>query len=83
MRLYQENFLGQTTFANVDSLQWYNQALIYLGRGFEVTYGVSAGPDSAKTVKLNTVRFDNVEDFLAEITLQAKGSASIYEHEYY
>lgn len=83
VRLYKENFLGHTSFANVDSLQWYTQALIYLGRGFEVTYGLSAGPDSAKTVEMKTGRFDTLEDFQAELNLQAKGRAAVYEHEYY
>ena len=45
VQLYREHFLGKIKYTNIDSLQYYTQALQVLGRGIDVVFTVGANRD--------------------------------------
>ncbi len=74
IRLYREYFLGQSSYVNVDSLQYYSQACTVLGLGAEVVLAIGAGKEAAKPGEPLVARFATEEDYLAEINWRIKDS---------
>ena len=72
VELYREYFLGKTKYANIDSLQYYTQALQVLGQGVDVSFLVAASRDGIGDDIMNgqpvIARFANVEEAKSEIT---------------
>ena len=71
--LYRKYFLGKPGYVNVDSIQYYSQALQLLGIGVDVTFDIAAGRDG-HGAKMNgsSLRFANQEDLMAEINWRAE-----------
>lgn len=63
-RLWREYFKGKPSLTNMDSLQYYTQALQVLGRGVDLSFSLAANRDG-KGDQLNggaLVRFESAED---------------------
>ena len=72
MQLYREHFLGKMKYTNIDSLQYYTQALKILGIGVDVQFHVAAsregkGDQMNGTAVPITARFANYEEAKTEI----------------
>jgi SAM-dependent methyltransferase len=77
--LYQKYFLGRAHHARLDSIEYYSEALLMLGEGFEavVQLEVDRGEPSLGTPK--RYRFASTEDFCAELTRLATEKAKRFD----
>jgi hypothetical protein len=82
IQVYQEHFLGKTTYVECDSLQYYSDALTILGEGFEAVYQVAADKLEAKANGARRYRFASAADFQAELKRAASG-AERFESEWW
>lgn len=69
--LYREHFLGKRVYANIDSLQYYTQALQVLGRGVDVSFQIATNRDGVGD-NLNNgtrvlARFETRDEAMIEI----------------
>jgi glycosyltransferase involved in cell wall biosynthesis len=81
--LYRQYFLGKPGYLNVDSLQYYSQAVGVLGRGFEVAFQIAAGKDSANPNGTEKYRYDTREDFETDIMRRAREVVSPFASAWY
>ena len=72
--LYRKHFLGKMKYANIDSLQYYTEALRVLGEGVDVVFSVGAqreGHGDAEPTMIEA-RFASVEEAQAELGRRLK-----------
>lgn len=81
IKLYRQYFLGKPGYVNIDTLQYYSEALRFLGRGIDVEMTLRAEPPG----KLNggATRFENEEDLRAEIDWRLKDAVTPLMGKYY
>lgn len=68
--LYRKHFVGKSNYVNIDTLQYYSEALKILGRGVDIEFNVQAEPPGVMNGR--GTRFDTIEDAVAEITWRTK-----------
>jgi len=81
--LYTTHFLGKKHYANVDSVNWYSQALELLGRGVTVHFGINAGREGAQPPENKLIRYETKDAFLKDFGNIVDSIFDPLENEYY
>jgi hypothetical protein len=68
--IYKQHFLGKSDYVNVDTIQYYSEALRILGRGVELAFAVQEA--NGKALEGQVARFENPEDAVSEIAWRVK-----------
>ena len=68
--LYKREFLGQPSYINIDTAEYYSDALRLLGRGVDVAFGVKGSPDGQ--LEGRVMRFESSDDLNKELSWRAK-----------
>lgn len=81
VELYRKHFMGKPGYVNINTLQYYSEALKFLGRGIDVEMNLIAEPPG----KLNggATRFENEEDLRAEIDWRVRDAVTPLMGKYY
>ena len=81
VELYRKYFMGKPGYVNINSLQYYSEALKFLGRGIDVEMTLVAEPPG----KLNgsATRFETEEDLRAELDWRVKDTVTPLLGKYY
>lgn len=72
IELWRKHFRGKAGYMNVDSIQYYSQAVKILGGGAEVAFQVTAGKDNVDPGQPMVVCFANAEDLQPEMEWRSK-----------
>jgi glycosyltransferase involved in cell wall biosynthesis len=72
IEIYQKYFLGKAGFLEVDTIQYYSNAVALLGEGFDVALQIKADKNEAKPNGAERIRFLNLEDAEKEIMARAR-----------
>ena len=77
VELYQRYFLGNQTYANIDTLPYYSEACKLLGIGLDVEFQVKANRDGVgQALNGSSYRFASADDAMKELTSRAKAAMS-------
>ena len=84
VRIYREQFLGQAHYVNIETNQYYSDALRVLGRGVDVQFDVQAARDGiGAPINGGGMRFESEEDAVKEITWRTKNAIGPYLSEHW
>ena len=72
IEIYQKYFLGKAGFLEVDTIQYYSNAVSLLGEGFDMALQIKADKTEAKPNGVERIRFLNIEDAEKEIMARAR-----------
>ena len=76
IEIYRKYFLGNATYAHVDSIQYYSQAATILGLGAEVAFQIAADKSQAVVNGISTYRFASADDLEKEMLTRVRDIAS-------
>lgn len=79
VHLYREHFLGKPGYVNIDSIQYYSQALRILGEGVDVVFDINACRDGDPApLSGSSLRFACKDDLMAELQWRAEAEIEPY-----
>ena len=81
IRIYRERFLGKSDYVNVDTIQYYSEALRLLGRGVDLAFGIQHS--NGKPLEGQVVRFESSEDAMKEMEWRIKSQIEPRLDRYY
>lgn len=77
--LYRRYFLAPPNYMTSAALEYYSEALTFLGEGFEAAFQVEADKSEAKPNGARRCRFASVEDLCSELQRQAGEKAARFD----
>ena len=85
--LYRKHFLGKNHYAQIDSLQYYTQALQVLDEGIDLVFHLAAAKNGIGDDLHNgnpiLARFANVEEAKTELNYILQGKFAPFQHRYW